>query len=83
MKRLKQILINVLDIEEEQIKDETTPDDVENWDSFGGLMLALELEKEFDIQFTTEEVVGVACIGDIKYYLKKHGIDLVNENEIS
>ena len=83
MKRLKQILINVLDIEEEQIKDETTPDDVENWDSFGGLMLALELEKEFDIQFTTEEVVGVACIGDIKYYLKKHGVDLVNENEIS
>ena len=83
MKRLKQILINVLDIEEEQIKDETTPDDVENWDSFGGLMLALELEKEFDIQFTTEEVVGVACIGDIKYYLKKHGVELVNENEIS
>ena len=83
MKRLKQILINVLDIEEEQIKDETTPDDVENWDSFGGLMLALELEKEFDIQFTTEEVAGVTCIGDIKYYLKKHGIDLVNENEIS
>ncbi len=46
-------------------------------------MLALELEKEFDIQFTTEEVAGVTCIGDIKYYLKKHGIDLVNENEIS
>ena len=83
MKRLKEVLINVLDIEEKQIKDETTPDDVENWDSFGGLMLALELEKEFDIQFTTEEVVGVACIGDIKYYLKKHGVDLVNENEIS
>ena len=83
MKRLKQVLINVLDIEEEQIKDETTPDDVANWDSFGGLMLALELEKEFDIQFTAEEVIGVTCIGDIKYYLKKHGVDLVNENEIS
>ena len=78
MKRLKQILINVLDIEEEQIKDKTTPDDVENWDSFSGLMLALELEKKFDIQFTTEEVVGVTCIGDIKYYLKKHGVDLVD-----
>ena len=46
-------------------------------------MLALELEKKFDIRFTTEEVVGVNCIGDIKYYLKKHGVDLVNENEIS
>ena len=78
MKRLKQVLINVLEIEEEQIKDETTPDDVENWDSFGGLMLALELEKEFNIQFTSEEITNVTCIGDIKNYLKKHGIDLVN-----
>ena len=80
MKRLKQVLINVLDIEEEQIKDETTPDDVENWDSFGGLMLALELEKEFEIQFTQEEVVNVTCIGDIKYYLQKHSVNLVNED---
>ena len=78
MKRLKQVLINVLEIEEEQFKDTTGPDDVENWDSFGGLMLAIELEKEFDIQFAAEEVSSVNCIGDIKYYLKKHGIDLVN-----
>ena len=83
MKRLKQVLINVLDIEEDLIKDKTTPDDVENWDSFGGLMLALELEKEFEIQFTQEEVVNVTCIGDIKYYLQKHGVNLVNKDEIS
>jgi len=80
MKRLKQVLINVLDIEEDLIKDKTTPDDVENWDSFGGLMLALELEKEFEIQFTQEEVVNVTCIGDIKYYLQKHSVNLVNED---
>jgi acyl carrier protein len=80
MKRLKQVLINVLDIEEDLIKDETTPGDVENWDSLGGLMLALELEKEFEIQFTQEEVVNVTCIGDIKYYLQKHSVNLVNED---
>jgi len=78
MKRLKQVLTNVLDIEEEQIKDETTPDDVENWDSFGGLMLALALEKEFNIEFTSEEITSVTCIGDIKFFLKKHGVELVD-----
>ena len=83
MKRLKQVLINVLDIEEGLIKDKTTPDDVENWDSFGGLMLALELEKEFEIEFTQKEVSDVECIGDIKFYLQKHGVKLVNEDEIS
>jgi len=79
MKRLKKVLINVLEIEEEQIRDEITPDDIEIWDSFGGLILSLELEKEFNIQFTSEEMRAVTCIGDIKYYLKKHGINLVDE----
>ena len=78
IKRLQQVLINVLDIEEEQIKDDTTPADIDTWDSFGGLMLAVELEKEFNIQFTSKEINSVACIGDIKYYLKKHGIELEN-----
>ena len=32
MKRLKQILSKVLEIDEDQITDETSPDNVETWD---------------------------------------------------
>jgi acyl carrier protein len=79
MKKLKQILSKVLEIDETQITDETSPDNVENWDSFNGLMLVSELENGFKVKFTMDEVLAVKNVKDIKYYLKKHGVVLENE----
>ena len=79
MKRLKTILSDVLNIPEEQITDETSPDNSESWDSFNGLMMVTELESNYNVSFTMEEITGVTCVADIKKSLKKHGI---SENEI-
>lgn len=76
MDRLKQILSKVLGIDEGQITDETSPDDVETWDSFNGLMLVSELESEFNVKFTMNEVTSVKCVRDIKEALKRHGVAL-------
>lgn len=76
MKRLKQILSKVLQIDENKITDETSPDNAETWDSFNGLMLVSELENEFNVQFTMDEVMSVKCVKDIKEALKKHGVNL-------
>lgn len=76
MKRLKQMLSNVLQISEEEIMDETSSDNVETWDSFNGLMLVSELENEFKVKFTMDEVIAVKCVKDIKDALRKHGVDL-------
>ena len=74
MNRLNQILSKVLRITEDQITDETSPDTVETWDSFNGLMLVSELENEFNVKFTMNEVMSVKCVKDIKEALKKHGV---------
>ena len=79
MKRLKKILSEILEIDEETITDETSPDNVESWDSFNGLMLVVALENSFNVKFTMEEIVSVKCVGDIKYYLEKHGVVLEGE----
>jgi len=76
MKRLKSILSNVLNISEEKINDETSPDNVDMWDSFAGLMLVTELESQFSIKFSMDEVVAVRNVGDIKEALKRHGVVL-------
>lgn len=76
MKRLKAILSKVLDISEESITDTMSPNDVESWDSFNGLLLVSELEKEFNVKFTMDEVTSVKCVADIKSALKMHGIKL-------
>lgn len=76
MKKLKAILSEVLEIDESQITDETSPKNVETWDSFNGLILVSELENKFNIQFTMDEVTSVKCVRDIKESLKKHGVNL-------
>ena len=76
MKRLNLLLSKVLGIDENSITDSTSPDNVESWDSFNGLMLVSELEKEFNVKFTMEEVTSVKNVKDIKNSLKKHGVNI-------
>ncbi len=77
MKRLKSLLSKILEIDENSITDETSPANVETWDSFNGLMIASELEREFKVTFTMEEIESAKNVGDIKKSLRKHGVNLV------
>ena len=79
MKKLKSILSRILDIEENSINDQTSPGNVESWDSFNALMMVSELEKEFKVRFTMDEVTAVKCVKDIKESLKRHGVLLQEE----
>ena len=76
MKRLKTILSDVLEISVDDITGETSPETVESWDSFNGLMLVSELEARFNVKFTMDEVTSVKCVNDIKNSLVSHGIEL-------
>ncbi len=79
MERMKAVLSKILNIPESEITDQTSPDNTENWDSFNGLLMVSELENTFNVNFTMDEIVAVKCVGDIKYYLKKHGVVLEGE----
>jgi acyl carrier protein len=74
MGTLEEILSKVLGIPADSINDQTSPDNVESWDSFTGLMMVSELETAFDVKFTMDEVTGVKTVADIKKVLKKHNI---------
>ena len=68
MNKLLNILSRVLDIKIEDINDNIGPDNTEGWDSFNGLLLATELEKEFKVKFTMEDIVSIKNVGDIKLF---------------
>ncbi len=74
MAKLEKILSKVLGVKEKDINDESSPDSIANWDSFNGLMLVSELEQEFKISFTVDEVINVKTVGEIKKALVKHGV---------
>ena len=73
-KKLYQIISKILDVPASEINDESSPETIENWDSFNSLMLADELESEFNLSFTLEEIVDSANVAAIKKHLKNHGV---------
>lgn len=80
MKTVEEVLSKVLNIGSETISDATKPEDIESWDSFNGLILVTELEKNFKVQFSLEEIVAVKKVGDIKKILKRHGVNSRKNN---
>ena len=75
MSKLYTILGRILKEDPTIFTDDSSPQTVGNWDSFNGLLLASELEKEFAIQFTMAEILDVKNVRDIKKHLKNHGIN--------
>jgi acyl carrier protein len=59
-----------------QINDKSSPETIEAWDSFNGLILVDELESEFKVKFTFDETLDVKNIADIKRHLRAHGVVL-------
>ena len=74
--KLYQIIGKILDVPASEINDESSPETIENWDSFNSLMLADELESEFNISFTLDEIIDSANVAAIKKHLKNHGVSL-------
>lgn len=75
MKTVEEVIAQVLQIDLSDITDASSPNDIENWDSFNGLLLVAELEKTFNVSFSMDEIVVVKNVGDIKSALKRHGIN--------
>ena len=72
---VKVIIAKVFSIPESEINDESGPENIENWDSFNGLILGDELENHFKIKFTISEITDVKNVSDIKRHLKNHDVN--------
>jgi len=75
-KKLYDIISKVFSVQISEINDESSPETIESWDSFNGLILVDELESNFNIKFSVSEIVDVKNVKDIKRNLNNHGVDL-------
>ena len=73
--KLYQIISRVFNVDNRKINDETSPENLEEWDSFNFYVLLDELENEFNVKFDLDETLEIKKVGDFKEILKKHGID--------
>jgi acyl carrier protein len=55
--RIKKVMSNVLNIDIALINNNTSPDNVENWDSLKHMNLIIALEEEFEFEFDEQEIL--------------------------
>ena len=64
-KKVNEIFCDELDNEDIVLNDDTTADDVEEWDSLSHVQLIVVIEKAFGIKFTSNEILSWSNVGQL------------------
>ena len=63
--RLNKVFQTIFDDENIVVNEETTSDDIEDWDSLEHINLIVAIEQEFGIKFSMGEVTSMKNVGDM------------------
>ena len=69
--RVEEIFRDELELDELKLTDETTADDVVEWDSLSHIQLVVALEKDFGIKFSSREILSWDNVGDLVDCIQK------------
>lgn len=69
--RVQEVFRDELELDDLVLTDETTADDVEEWDSLSHVQLVVALEKAFNIKFTSREILSWDNVGDLVDCIEK------------
>jgi acyl carrier protein len=59
------VFARVFDDETIQLLDATTAQDIPGWDSLTHINLIIEIEEEFDLKFTVDDIAGLRNVGEM------------------
>lgn len=62
---LNEVFQDVFDDEDIVVTEDTTSDDIEDWDSLEHINLIVATEKKFGIKFSMSEVTGMKNVGEM------------------
>ena len=63
--KINQIFIDVLDNKDITLTESTSAKDIEEWDSLTNIQIIISIEKEFNIHFTTKDLLNLKSVKDI------------------
>jgi acyl carrier protein len=74
--KLKQIMSNIFGIEEDEITDDSSIDNIEKWDSLKHINLIIAIEEQFGISIDEDEMVEMTSFTEIKRILRDNGVGI-------
>ena len=72
LERVNEIFQDVFDDSSIEITEETTAEDIEDWDSLMHITLISEIEGEFGFKFEMKDVVGMQNVGEMLDIIEKN-----------
>lgn len=63
--RLNEVFRNMFDDDSIELNDNTTSDDIEDWDSLEHINLLVSVEQEFNMKFNMNEVTNMKNVGEM------------------
>ena len=76
MKTFNNLVHEHFKIAEDSITDSLTSNDIPDWDSMNYLLFVADLEKEYGISFTMDEVLSADSLGTVRKLLVEKGIQV-------
>jgi acyl carrier protein len=70
--RIKKVMSDVFNIDIESIDNDSSPDNIENWDSLKHMNLIVALEEEFDIEFDDNDIENLLNFQLINLTIKEY-----------
>ena len=70
LEKLKKIIVEVLNVDEDEISEDTTFIDDLRADSLDIFQIIMGIEEEFDIEIPTEEAEKISTVGDAVEQIK-------------
>ena len=65
LSQLSEIFSDVLDLEDVELTDTTSADDIEEWDSLSHIQLIVATEKYFGVKFSSLEIMKWNNVGEM------------------
>lgn len=69
--KVRDVMIDVFDVDDLQIFETTTAEDIEEWDSLSHIRFMISIERLFDFKFRNEEIAELKNVGDLVISIQK------------
>ncbi|MGO9648125.1 MAG: acyl carrier protein [Terriglobales bacterium] len=73
-RELMRIFAEVLEVDPSKLSEQSSPDNVQGWDSAKSMEIVITIEEALNLEFSADELAGMSSIGATKAMLMQKGV---------